>query len=132
MPLPIIFFAASLLLIAIFFALKEREVSTGRMTFVTRFLVNHSPGAERVFIHVTSHTMRLLDGVVGWLGDTLRRIYRIVATTLRYLIVLLAERMIRTVKGEKTLSQNGSSAPSMYLKHLQEHKDNIGNGDVEV
>ncbi len=131
MPLSIIFFAGSLLLIAIFFALKEREVSTGRTTFVTRLLVAASPSTERAFMHATSHAMRLIDGSFEWVGDTLRRAYGIAAATLRYLIVLLAARMVKAVKGEKLLSEN-NGAPSMYLKHLQEHKDNIAGGESQV
>lgn len=121
MPLPTIVFASSLFLIALFFALKEREVYAGEATWFTRFLVKHSPAVESiwhrcgVWLNRTYHTF--FARVVAFLTGIGVRI----AVTFRYIVVLLADKMIKAVRGEKFLEMNG--APSMYLKHLKEYRD---------
>ena len=101
--------------------MKEREVYAGRATAFTRFLVRHSPAAESVWkrcgawLDSTYHT--LFARIVGFVKGIVARI----TVTLRYLIVRLADKMIKAVRGEKFLEMNG--APSMYLKHLKESRD---------
>lgn len=123
-------FGASLFLLALFFAVKEREVYSGTETALTRALRRWSPGAERL-----AH--RAEDYGISHARSALSYLYRIYEKTLQYMllairaiIVLLAEKMIQAVRGEKLLSSRSTS--SMYLKHLKEHKDNIGNGREEV
>lgn len=124
MPLSTIVFASSLFLIALFFGLKEREVYAGKSTAFTRFLVRHSPAVESVWkrcgswIDATYHT--LFARAVAFVKNIATR----VTVTFRYLIVMLADKMIKAVRGEKFLEMNG--APSMYLKHLKEHRDAKG------
>jgi hypothetical protein len=121
MPLHTIIFASTLFLIALYFALKEREVYAGEATRFTQFLIKHSPAVESVWrrfgawLNRTYHT--LFARVVAFITSIGARI----SIMFRYVIVLLADKMIKAVRGEKFLEMNG--APSMYLKHLKEARD---------
>lgn len=130
MPLHTIVFASSLFLIALFFGLKEREAYAGRPTALTRFLVRHSPAAEGLWnacgawIDRTYHA--LFARIAGFAKNAVAR----TTVTFRYVVVMFADKMIKAVRGEKLLEMNG--APSMYLKHLREHRDTSGRAPDET
>lgn len=121
MPLHTIVFASSLLLIALFFALKEREVYAGEATRFTRFLVKHSPAAESLWLRFGAWISRTYHAFFAHIVAFITRIGARIAVTFRYIVVLLADKMIKAVRGEKFLEMTG--APSMYLKHLKEARD---------
>ncbi|MEN9405319.1 MAG: hypothetical protein RLY47_278 [Candidatus Parcubacteria bacterium] len=121
MPLHTIAFASSLFLIALFFALKEREVYAGEATRFTRFLVKHSPAVESVWRRCGAWLDRTYHMLFARVVAFITNIGARIAVTFRYIVVLLADKMIKAVRGEKFLEMTG--APSMYLKHLKEHRD---------
>jgi hypothetical protein len=123
-------FAASLLLIAVFFAIKEREVYKGSDTALTRLLRRHSPGAERLAHRLGYYMMTRLRSLASHLSRYYERLLQYLVWGARALVVMVAQRMIHAVKGEKLLSSRGAS--SMYLKHLKEHKDNAADDVPQV
>ncbi len=122
----ILLFASSLFLIALFFAIKEREIYSGSEIWLTRFLRRYSPTAEafarRMGAGSLSHVRSVFARLEHWYIQALHYIL----WAGRAVIVVLAERMIHAVKGEKLLSMR--SVSSMYFKHLKEHKDNTADG----
>ncbi|HXK39244.1 MAG TPA: hypothetical protein VJ837_00200 [Candidatus Paceibacterota bacterium] len=119
----IIAFATSLFLIAVFFALKEREAHSGRETRLTRFLRRHSPTAHAAAVRVGAKSISYLRSALSRITNVYARGARYVLRIGRAFVVIIAERMIHAVRGEKLLSMR--SASSMYLKHLKEHKDGL-------
>lgn len=123
-------FASSLFLIALFFAIKEREVYSGRDIWLTRFLRRHSPAArafaDRMGAGSASHLRSGFARLERWYTQAVHYIL----WAARAVVVVVAERMIHAVKGEKLLSMR--SVSSMYLKHLKEHKDNTAGGAPQV
>ncbi|MBP9771651.1 MAG: hypothetical protein KBD16_01870 [Candidatus Pacebacteria bacterium] len=123
-------FAISLFLLALFFAVKEREVYSGTETVLTRLLRRWSPGAERIAHRAEDYGVSHARSAFMLLYRGYEKVLQYLLLAVRAIIVLLAEKMIQAVRGEKLLSSRSTS--SMYLKHLKEHKDNIGNGRDEV
>lgn len=116
MPLTTLLFATSLLVLAVFFAIKEREVYSGSSTFITRIFAYLSPSAERVWNAVYSFVISRVTASIHAGGEHLRHIIGRLGVTLRYLVVVLADKMIKSVKGERLLSMRGGA--SVYLKNL--------------
>lgn len=112
--LSIILFASSLFLIALFFAVKEREVYGGTETFLTRFFRRHSPTAEAFVLRTTARIMRRVLLWTATFRASYRRVLSIVVFRLRALVVAVAERMIRAVKGEKILSMRNIPPRTQY------------------
>ncbi len=121
MPLHTIVFASSLFLIALFFALKEREVYAGQSTRFTQFLVKHSPAAESAWHRCMVWINRTYHAFFARIVALLTNVGARITVTFRYVVVLVAGKMIKAVRGEKFLEMTG--APSTYLKHLKEHRD---------
>jgi hypothetical protein len=126
----IIAFATSLFLIAVFLALKEREVYNGRETRLTRFLRRHSPAAQARAIRAAAKSVSYTRLALARLTNVYARGLHRVLQIARAFVVVVAERMIHAVRGEKLLSMR--SASSMYLKHLKEHKDNTADSAPQV
>ncbi len=121
MPLHTVIFASSLLLLALFCALKEREIYAGRQTWFTRLLVRYSPAAEEAWYRCGAWIGRTYRAFAMRFVAFAKDIFARAVVTFRYIVVMLADKMIKAVRGEKFLEMNG--APSMYLKHLKEHRD---------
>ncbi len=119
MPLAIPIFLGSLFLTALFLAVKEREVYGGTQTFLTRFLVRWSPRAQAWWEQMSASLQRAFGSLSTLLMKSIQRGEEYVVWTVRFVIVLLAEKMIKAVKGEKLLVSKG--APSLYLKRIKEH-----------
>lgn len=126
----IIAFATSLFLIAAFFALKEREIYKNRETRFTRFLRRHSPAAQARAVRAAAKSVSYVHLVLSRLTNVYARGLHYVLRVARACVVIVAQRMIHAVKGEKLLLTR--SASSMYLKHLKEHKDNTADGAPQV
>lgn len=120
-PLHTLFFAGSLLALATFFALKEREVYSGSRTLPTRVLAQFSPVAERMWHAVLAIVLTHTHRIAVIITSAVARVFVRIGVTIRYLIVVLAEKMIKGVKGERFLSMRG--APSVYLKRLKDEVD---------
>jgi hypothetical protein len=123
-------FASSLFLIALFFAIKEREVYSGSEIWLTRFLRRHSPAVQAFAGRMGAGSLSHVRSVFARLEHWYTQVVHYILWAARALIVMLAERMIHAVKGEKLLSMRNVS--SMYLKHLKEHKDNTAGGAPQV
>lgn len=118
MPLHTVLFAGSLLALAGFFALKEREVYSGAPTLPTRILMQLSPVAERMWQAALAIALAHAHRIAVIVASAVARVAMRVGVTARYLIVVVAEKMIKGVKGERFLSMRG--APSVYLKRLKD------------
>ena len=126
----LILFASSLFLVALFFAIKEREVYSGTEIWLTRFLRRHSPAAQASAQRMGARSAARLHSGFSRLERWYAQGAHYILWAARAFVVLIAERMIHAVKGEKLLSMRGAS--SMYLKHLKEHKDNTAGGAPQV
>ncbi len=123
-------FASSLFLVALFFAVKEREIYSGTAIWLTRLLRRYSPAAQTLAVRMGQKSLMQFRSLLVQLGRFYEKMLRAVTRGSRTFVVLVAERMIHAVRGEKMLSMRSTS--SMYLKHLKEHKDNISNDVPQV
>lgn len=120
MHIPTLLFATSLLLLAIFFAIKEYEAYRSRHTLATRVFVYASPLAERVWQRIRGVVAHVIKTLIVIVGERLRLVIMRLGVTARYLVVVMAEKMVKAVRGERFLSMRG--APSVFLKRLSEEE----------
>ncbi len=106
----------SLLGLGGFIELKRREQARGFVSSFSRSLAGFSPRLEAVYRSLESRFFahaRYLGQRAGMLAAEGAKTARGV---IRHVVVLVAAKMVKAVKGEKLLYGNG--APSLYLKRL--------------
>lgn len=111
-----IILVVSLVLLGAFIVFKHFEFSRGRVSGMTHTLARFSPSVETVYDKVLERLRVLAIRARDAVSSFLFRVWRAVRAIFRHLVVLFAAKMVRAVKGEKLLYDNG--APSLYLKRL--------------
>ncbi len=126
MTISFIIFIVAVLLIGVFFLVKQRELSRGSKGPLSRVLSKYSPALEARFSAVSADAGREVNAVGTFARDAGIHGLAVLRKTLRGFIVLLAAKMVRLVKGEKLLYSQ--AVPSLYLKRL---KGEMEKGETE-
>ncbi len=131
MTISFIIFVVSVLFIGVFVLAKQRELARASLGPVSRVLAKYSPTLETHFNTLSARTVRTVKTVgVSAQGAGVHGL-AVLRKTLRGFIVLLAAKMVRSVRGEKLLQSH--VAPSLYLKRLkgEMEKSETENSSVE-
>ena len=117
MTVSFIIFIVAVILLCTYIVLKQLEISLGVSGTLSRVLAEKSPVHEARFESV-------MDKVDVWrahMSEKMKvlgfRTFAQTRATIRGLVVLVAAKMVRLVKGEKLLFSQ--TAPSLYLKRLK-------------
>ncbi|MEK7606160.1 MAG: hypothetical protein AAB458_01005 [Patescibacteria group bacterium] len=121
MTVAFIVFIIALGLLATRFLFKQSELTAGVQGRLTRTLSAHSPVWENRYDRFAAHVAMKARAFGARTEDFGRRALAQLRATTRGLVVVVAARMVRSVRGEKMLYSQ--TTPSLYLKRLKGEMD---------
>ena len=125
----IIVFVITLLVLSLFFALKEREEYTGHLFPWTRLAISVSPRAEKWFRRKIKYVEITLKHAVHVLYLAILHFFEYVFFWLKRIILRLASWSMRMITGRRFSREKPSSAK--YLEKVRKHKEDLIQQEME-